>query len=66
MGLTSIAAVTSHSTNKITGQTTTETRLYMSSLPPDPARLAAAVRALEAASPLAEAYTVVTIVGKET
>ncbi len=44
-GLSSIAAVTNHSTNKITGQTTTETRLYISSLPPDPAHLAAAVRA---------------------
>lgn len=44
-GLSSIAAVTNNSTNKITGQTTSETRLYISSLPPDPARLAAAVRA---------------------
>lgn len=44
-GLSSIAAITNHSTNKKTGQTTTETRLYISSLPPDPVRLAAAARA---------------------
>jgi len=44
-GLASIVAVTARRTIKKTGQTSTETRLYISSLPPDPARLAAAVRA---------------------
>ena len=40
-----LLAVTAERTVKKTGVTTTETRLYISSLPPDPARLAAAVRA---------------------
>ena len=44
-GLTSIVAVTAHRTIKKTGKSSTETRLFISSLPPDPARLAAAVRA---------------------
>lgn len=44
-GLVSIVAVTARRTIKRTGQTSTETRLYISSLPPDPVRLAAAVRA---------------------
>lgn len=44
-GLDSIVAVTARRTIKKTGATSTETRLYISSLPPDPVRLAAAVRA---------------------
>ena len=44
-GLASIVAVTARRTIKKTGATSTETRLYISSLPPDPVRLAAAVRA---------------------
>lgn len=44
-GLASIVAVTARRTIKKTGATSTETRLYISSLPPDPCRLAAAVRA---------------------
>lgn len=44
-GLASIASVTVRRTIKKTGATSTETRLYISSLPPDPVRLAAAVRA---------------------
>jgi predicted transposase YbfD/YdcC len=44
-GLNSILAVTVRRTIKKTGATSTETRLYISSLPPDPVRLAAAVRA---------------------
>lgn len=44
-GLRSIVAVTARRTIKKTAQTSTETRLYISSLPPDPVRLAAAVRA---------------------
>lgn len=44
-GLASIAAVTVRRTIKKTGAVSTETRLYISSLPPDPVRLAAAVRA---------------------
>lgn len=44
-GLASIVSVTARRTIKKTGQTSTETRLYISSLPPDPVRLAAAVRA---------------------
>lgn len=43
--LSSVAAVTNHRTNKRTGRTATETRLYISSMPPDPVRLAAAARA---------------------
>lgn len=44
-GLKSIICVTARRTVKKTGATSTETRLYVSSLPPDPVRLAAAVRA---------------------
>jgi len=44
-GLASIVAVTARRTIKKTEKTSTETRLYISSLPPEPARLAAAVRA---------------------
>lgn len=44
-GLASIVSVTARRTIKKTGATSTETRLYISSLPPDPVRLAAAVRA---------------------
>lgn len=44
-GLASIVCVTARRTIKKTGQTSTRTRLYISSLPPDPGRLAAAVRA---------------------
>ena len=44
-GLSSITAVTNSRTNKSTGKTTSETRFYISSLPPDPVRLAAAARA---------------------
>jgi predicted transposase YbfD/YdcC len=44
-GLASIAAVTVRRTIKKTGAVSTETRLFISSLPPDPVRLAAAVRA---------------------
>lgn len=44
-GLASIVAVTAARTHKKTGKTSTETRLFISSLPPDPVRLAAAIRA---------------------
>lgn len=44
-GLASILAVTVRRTIKKTGAVSTETRLFISSLPPDPIRLAAAVRA---------------------
>lgn len=44
-GLASIVCVTARRTIKKTGKTSTETRLYISSLPPDPVDLAAAVRA---------------------
>jgi predicted transposase YbfD/YdcC len=44
-GLKSIFCVTAERTVKKTGAASTETRLYISSLPPDPARLLAAVRA---------------------
>lgn len=44
-GLASVVSVTVRRTVKKTGATSTETRLYISSLPPDPVRLAAAVRA---------------------
>jgi predicted transposase YbfD/YdcC len=44
-GLASIAAVTVRRTLKKTGAFSTETRLFISSLPPDPARLADAARA---------------------
>lgn len=44
-GLASIAAVTVRRTVKRTGAVSTETRLFISSLPPDPVRLAAAIRA---------------------
>jgi predicted transposase YbfD/YdcC len=44
-GLASIVSVAARRTIKKTGQTSAETRLYISSLPPDPVRLAAAVRA---------------------
>ena len=43
--LKSILSVTTQRTTKKTGKTSTETRLYITSLPPDPARLARAVRA---------------------
>ena len=43
-GLRSIAAITAARTDKKTGAASTETRLYISSLPPDPARLLAASR----------------------
>jgi predicted transposase YbfD/YdcC len=44
-GLATIVAVTARRTIKKTGKTSTETRLFISSLPPDPVHLAAAVRA---------------------
>ncbi|PKQ07860.1 MAG: ISAs1 family transposase, partial [Alphaproteobacteria bacterium HGW-Alphaproteobacteria-10] len=44
-GLASVASVTVRRTIKNTGATSTETRLYISSPPPDPVHLAAAVRA---------------------
>lgn len=44
-GLQSVLALTTRRTIKKTGAVHTETRLYISSLPPDPVRLAAAVRA---------------------
>lgn len=44
-GLASIVSLTARRTIKKTGLTSTETRLYISSLPPDPVCLAAAVRA---------------------
>ncbi len=44
-GLASIVAVTVRRTIKKTGTVSIETRLFISSLPPDPVRLAAAVRA---------------------
>lgn len=44
-GLASLVSVTVRRTIKKTGAASTETRLYISSLPPDPVRLAAAVRA---------------------
>lgn len=44
-GLASIVSVTARRTIKTSGATSTETRLHISSLPPDPVRLAAAVRA---------------------
>ena len=44
-GLASIVAVTACRTIKKNKRTTTETRLYISSLPPNPERLGAAVRA---------------------
>jgi predicted transposase YbfD/YdcC len=44
-GLASIVSVTVRRTIKKTGATSTETRLFISSLPPDPLRLATAVRA---------------------
>jgi predicted transposase YbfD/YdcC len=44
-GLASIVCVTVRRTIKKTGATSTETRLFISSLPPDPLRLATAVRA---------------------
>src|SRR5208283_4132400 len=43
-GLRSIAAITAVRTDKKSGATSTETRLYISSPPPDPARLLAASR----------------------
>lgn len=43
--LTSIAAVTSKRINKKTGETSVETRFYITSLPPDPAAILAATRA---------------------
>ncbi len=43
-GLRSIAAITAQRTDKKTGATSTETRLYISSLPPDPAALLGACR----------------------
>ena len=45
MGLKSILSVTTRRTIKKTGKTSTETRLYITSLPPDPVQLAKAVRA---------------------
>lgn len=44
-GLATIAQIIAVRTNKKTGATTTEKRLYISSLPPDPHPIAAAVRA---------------------
>jgi predicted transposase YbfD/YdcC len=44
-GLSSIVAVTARRTIKKTGAVSAETRLYISSLPPDPVSLAAAIRA---------------------
>jgi predicted transposase YbfD/YdcC len=43
-GLRSIAAITAIRINKKTGATSTETRLYISSLPPEPANILAACR----------------------
>jgi predicted transposase YbfD/YdcC len=43
--LTSIVALTAQRTNKKSGAVSRETRLYISSLPPDPKALAAAIRA---------------------
>lgn len=43
-GLRSIAAITATRTDKKTGQTSTETRFYISSLPPDPTRILGACR----------------------
>jgi predicted transposase YbfD/YdcC len=43
--LTSIVALTAQRTNKKSGAVSRETRLYISSLPPDPEALAAAIRA---------------------
>jgi predicted transposase YbfD/YdcC len=43
--LTSIVAITSKRTNKKSGAASCETRYYISSLPPDPQALAAAIRA---------------------
>jgi predicted transposase YbfD/YdcC len=43
--LSSIVAVTSWRTNKKTGEMSSETRLYISSLPPEPEALADAIRA---------------------
>ncbi len=43
-GLRSIAAIAATRTDKKTGQTSTETRLYISSLPPDPALILGACR----------------------
>jgi predicted transposase YbfD/YdcC len=43
--LTSITAITAARTNKKSGAVSCETRLYISSLPPDPEALAAAIRA---------------------
>ena len=45
LGLKSILSATTRRTIKKTGKTSTETRLYITSLPPDPAQLARAVRA---------------------
>lgn len=44
-GLATIAQITAVRTDKKTGSITTEKRLYISSLPPDPQTIAAAVRA---------------------
>lgn len=44
-GLASIVRVTARRTSKISGETSCETRLYIASLPPDPTKLAAAIRA---------------------
>ena len=44
-GLRSIAAVTCVRTNKKTGETTSETRFYIASLPPEPKRILDASRA---------------------
>ena len=45
VGLKSILSVTTRRAIKKTGKNSTETRLYITSLPPDPARFARAVRA---------------------
>ena len=45
MGLKTILSVTAQHTINKTGKTLTETRFYITSLPPDPAQLARAVRA---------------------
>ena len=45
VGLKTILSVTAQRTIKKTGKTSTKTRLYITSLPPDPAQLARAVRA---------------------
>ena len=45
VGLKSILSVTAQRTIKKTGKTSTETRFYITSPPPDPAKLARAVRA---------------------